>query len=73
MLNVLFCLESLIDFYAYINIFLPFNFVKVLIIGGGDGGIAREVCKHSCVKRVVQCEIDEVCSHVIFTRNVLVI
>lgn len=32
---------------------------KVLIIGGGDGGIAREVCKHPAVKSVVQCEIDD--------------
>ena len=30
----------------------------VLIIGGGDGGILREVCKHSGVKKIVQVEID---------------
>jgi spermidine synthase len=29
-----------------------------LIIGGGDGGVAREVVKHPAVKQVVQCEID---------------
>ena len=33
---------------------------KVLIIGGGDGGVAREVVKHPLVKSVTQCEIDEV-------------
>lgn len=33
---------------------------KVLIIGGGDGGVAREVLKHPGVKVVVQCEIDKV-------------
>lgn len=33
---------------------------QVLIIGGGDGGVLREVVKHSCVESVVQCEIDEV-------------
>ncbi|KAB0341287.1 hypothetical protein FD754_018213 [Muntiacus muntjak] len=33
---------------------------KVLIIGGGDGGVLREVVKHSSVESVVQCEIDEV-------------
>jgi spermidine synthase len=27
--------------------------IKVLIIGGGDGGILREVLKHECVERVV--------------------
>eukprot|EP00795_Rhopilema_esculentum_P007127 gene7127-12782_t len=32
---------------------------KVLIIGGGDGGVAREVVKHPCVESVTQCEIDE--------------
>ncbi|KAF6345710.1 spermidine synthase [Rhinolophus ferrumequinum] len=32
---------------------------KVLIIGGGDGGVLREVVKHSLVESVVQCEIDE--------------
>ncbi|XP_059474052.1 spermidine synthase [Neocloeon triangulifer] len=31
---------------------------KVLIIGGGDGGVAREVVKHPAVREVVQCEID---------------
>ena len=33
---------------------------QVLIIVGGDGGMAREVCKHSAVKSVTLCEIDEV-------------
>lgn len=32
---------------------------KVLIIGGGDGGTLREVCRHSSVKKAVLCEIDE--------------
>jgi spermidine synthase len=32
----------------------------VLIIGGGDGGVLREVLKHRCVKSVVHCEIDKV-------------
>ncbi|KAL7859784.1 hypothetical protein SRHO_G00149310 [Serrasalmus rhombeus] len=32
---------------------------KVLIIGGGDGGVLREVVKHPMVESVVQCEIDE--------------
>lgn len=34
--------------------------LQVLIIGGGDGGVAREVIKHDVVQRVVQCEIDAV-------------
>jgi len=32
---------------------------KVLIIGGGDGGVLREVCKHKCVEEVTICEIDK--------------
>ena len=32
---------------------------RVLIIGGGDGGILREVCKHSSVEHVTQVEIDQ--------------
>ncbi|XP_074040492.1 spermidine synthase-like [Leptinotarsa decemlineata] len=32
---------------------------KVLIVGGGDGGVAREVVKHPMVEEVVQVEIDE--------------
>lgn len=32
----------------------------MLIIGGGDGGVLREVVKHPLVESVVLCEIDEV-------------
>jgi spermidine synthase len=32
---------------------------QVLVIGGGDGGVVREVLKHTSVQRVVLCEIDE--------------
>jgi len=32
---------------------------KVLIIGGGDGGVLREVCKHSTVEVIEQVEIDK--------------
>ncbi|XP_030379922.1 spermidine synthase [Scaptodrosophila lebanonensis] len=43
--------------------FLPLcchpNPQKVLIVGGGDGGVAREVVKHPLVKEVHQVEIDE--------------
>ena len=38
--------------------FLPLNShpnpEKVLIIGGGDGGVARECAKHPLVKQIVQ-------------------
>jgi len=32
---------------------------RVLIIGGGDGGILREVCRHNTVKHITQVEIDQ--------------
>lgn len=31
---------------------------RVLIVGGGDGGVLREVLKHAGVERVTLCEID---------------
>lgn len=37
-----------------------FAFSQVLIIGGGDGGVLREVVKHPLVESAVLCEIDEV-------------
>lgn len=49
--------------YQEMITFLPLNShsnpEKVLIIGGGDGGVARECAKHPLVKKIVQCEIDE--------------
>ncbi|HCW96057.1 MAG TPA: polyamine aminopropyltransferase, partial [Pseudomonas sp.] len=32
---------------------------RVLIVGGGDGGILREVCKHRSVEQITMIEIDE--------------
>lgn len=32
---------------------------KVLVIGGGDGGVLREVIKHECVEEATLCDIDE--------------
>ena len=39
---------------------------KVLVIGGGDGGVVREVLRHPEVEEVVLCDIDEVRN---FIRN----
>ena len=33
---------------------------NVLVIGGGDGGVLREIVKHASVESVTLCEIDEV-------------
>ncbi len=35
------------------------NIKRVLIIGGGDGGTAREVLRYKHIETVVMCEIDE--------------
>lgn len=32
---------------------------KVLVIGGGDGGVLREIVKHESVEEAVLCDIDE--------------
>lgn len=32
---------------------------NVLIIGGGDGGMLREVCKHKSIEHITQVEIDD--------------
>lgn len=39
--------------------YFHFNNNQVLIVGGGDGGVLREVAKHSEVERIVMCEIDK--------------
>jgi hypothetical protein len=35
---------------------------QVVVIGGGDGGVLREIAKHDLVEEIVICEIDKVCS-----------
>ena len=42
----------------------PSPHTQVLVIGGGDGGVLREVGKHSCVEEIHICEIDQVCEGV---------
>ncbi|KAK5987523.1 Spermidine synthase [Cladobotryum mycophilum] len=32
---------------------------RVLVIGGGDGGVLREIVKHDCVEEAILCDIDE--------------
>ena len=32
---------------------------NVLVIGGGDGGVVRELLKHSCIEHIDLCELDE--------------
>ncbi|MDX1585730.1 MAG: polyamine aminopropyltransferase [Balneolaceae bacterium] len=47
------------EMLAHIGLFAHPDPQKVLIIGGGDGGTAREVLRHSSVEQVDMVEIDE--------------
>ncbi len=46
------------EMIAHLPMFAHENPKKVLVIGGGDGGVLREVCKHPGVEEVVICELD---------------
>lgn len=47
------------EMMAHVPIISHGNVRKVLIVGGGDGGSAREVLKHQSVQKVVMLDIDE--------------
>lgn len=47
------------DMITHVPLFVHPNPKRVLIIGGGDGGTAREVLKHPGVEKVTMVEIDE--------------
>ena len=47
------------EMIAHIPLYAHPNPKKVLVIGGGDGGVLREVAKHPGVEEIVECEIDE--------------
>lgn len=47
------------EMIAHVPLFTIAEPKSVLIIGGGDGGTAREVLRHKSVERVVMVEIDE--------------
>ena len=47
------------EMLTHVPLFSHGDAQEVLIIGGGDGGILREVVKHKTVKRITQVEIDE--------------
>lgn len=46
------------EMMCHIPLYAHHNPEHVLVIGGGDGGIIRELCKHSTVKSITICEID---------------
>jgi len=49
--------------YHEMIVHVPLNYIEnkinILIIGGGDGGTLREVCKHKNVKEIIMVEIDK--------------
>merc|ERR1712169_104749 len=45
--------------YQDVLIFKSTDYGTVLVIGGGDGGVLREVVKHDCVEEAILCDIDE--------------
>lgn len=47
------------EMMAHWPLFCHPNPKNVLIIGGGDGGVLREVCKHKNVKKIYLVEIDK--------------
>jgi spermidine synthase len=61
--NVIQCTErdefSYQEMIAHLALNSHPNPKKVLVIGGGDGGVLREVVKHDCVEDAILCDIDE--------------
>ena len=47
------------EMMTHVPMFAHGNAKDVLIIGGGDGAMLREVCKHPEAERITQVEIDE--------------
>jgi spermidine synthase len=46
------------EMITHLPMFAHENPKKVLVIGGGDGGVLREVAKHPGVEEIVICELD---------------
>jgi spermidine synthase len=44
---------------AHVPLFAHKQPERVLIIGGGDGGVVREVIRHGKVSHVTLCDIDK--------------
>ncbi len=47
------------EMLAHVPMFAHANPEEILVIGGGDGGVLREICRHDCIKHIDFCEIDE--------------
>mmetsp|Transcript_26213 Transcript_26213/g.36938 ORF Transcript_26213/g.36938 Transcript_26213/m.36938 type:complete len:299 (-) Transcript_26213:31-927(-) len=47
------------EMIAHIPLYAHPNPKKVLVIGGGDGGVLREIARHPDVEEIVICELDK--------------
>eukprot|EP00547_Thalassionema_nitzschioides_P006403 CAMPEP_0194201900 /NCGR_PEP_ID=MMETSP0156-20130528/2051_1 /TAXON_ID=33649 /ORGANISM="Thalassionema nitzschioides, Strain L26-B" /LENGTH=305 /DNA_ID=CAMNT_0038927215 /DNA_START=65 /DNA_END=982 /DNA_ORIENTATION=- len=47
------------EMIAHIPLYAHPNPKKVLVIGGGDGGVLREIARHDGVEEIVICELDQ--------------
>ena len=47
------------EMLAHVPCFAHGNVRNVLIVGGGDGGMLREICRHTSIESVTQVEIDQ--------------
>lgn len=63
--DLLFC-SRYQEMITHLAMFSHPNPKKVLVIGGGDGGVLREVVKHECVEEAILCDIDEVIRYFLF-------
>ncbi|TFG97711.1 MAG: polyamine aminopropyltransferase [Calditrichales bacterium] len=48
------------EMISHVPLFTHPNPKKVLVIGGGDGGVVREIVRHESIEKVVMVEIDAV-------------
>ncbi|TID14806.1 hypothetical protein CANINC_004477 [Pichia inconspicua] len=47
------------EMITHVPLFAHPNPKRVLVIGGGDGGVLREIVKHDCIERATLVEIDD--------------
>ena len=47
------------EMLAHVPVFSHPSPKSALVVGGGDGGIIRELCRHSTLERIVMVELDE--------------
>eukprot|EP00735_Rhodelphis_limneticus_P003947 TRINITY_DN15491_c0_g1::TRINITY_DN15491_c0_g1_i1::g.30464::m.30464 TRINITY_DN15491_c0_g1::TRINITY_DN15491_c0_g1_i1::g.30464 ORF type:complete len:297 (+),score=31.07,sp/P19623/SPEE_HUMAN/56.58/7e-117,Spermine_synth/PF01564.12/3.3e-90,Spermine_synth/PF01564.12/5.2e+02,Methyltransf_30/PF05430.6/0.012,Methyltransf_31/PF13847.1/0.013,Methyltransf_2/PF00891.13/7.1e+02,Methyltransf_2/PF00891.13/0.066,Methyltransf_18/PF12847.2/0.057,Methyltransf_12/PF08242.7/0.16 TRINITY_DN15491_c0_g1_i1:124-1014(+) len=47
------------EMITHLPLFAHPNPKKVLVVGGGDGGVLREITKHKSIEEICLCELDE--------------